>query len=516
MSPKFVSVEEMIAIEKAADASGHSYAQMMEHAGRGMAEIILESYGQLADKSALALVGKGNNGGDALVALDHLNQAGWQTTALIVNGRGKDELVERLVGQSELLWTDKNDAEALGHLLSNHSVFVDGLLGTGIKLPLSGEASQLLAQVQRSLLLMEPTPKIVAVDCPSGMDCDTGEVAPETQRADLTVCMAAVKKGMLTLPAFEYLGQLRIASIGLPDGLGAYSEVQRFVVEGDWVREALPERPLDAHKGTFGKVMIIAGSRNYSGASLLAARAAFRSGSGWVMLAVPEPLQSGLAGHFPEATWIPLAHVDSAIAPAAIQEINENLGVAKSLLLGPGLGLATVTEAFVQELLSPDLPPMVIDADGLKLLARVDNWWEKLPADSVLTPHAGEMSILTGMDRASIQPNRLELAEQFASQWGHIVVLKGAFTAIAAPDGRTAIIPVASPALARAGTGDVLAGIIAGLRAQGMEAFEAAAAGAWLHGQAGLNAAQSVGSTAAVLAGDLVGELGPLLKKGSR
>ena len=513
MFPKLVSVEEMIAIEKAADASGHNYTQMMEHAGRGLAEAINEAYSQLENKSALALVGKGNNGGDALVALDYLNQAGWQTTALVVNSRGEDKLLELINGTNKVIWVEDVGGEAIKELLASHSVFIDGLLGTGIKLPLRESAAQILGQIKEIFENMQATPHTVAVDCPSGVDCDSGEAAQETLEAELTVCMAAIKRGILTLPAFEYLGELRVVSIGLPEGLASYEEINRFVVEDKRVREVFPERPLSAHKGTFGKALIIAGSRNYSGAALLAGRAAFRSGAGWVTLAVPEPLQAGLAGHFPEGTWLPLAHQNSAITPQAVQEIKDNLGSTRAVLLGPGLGLADATDEFVKQLLSPELPPMVVDADGLKLLARCEDWPERLPVGSVLTPHPGEMAILTGLDTDAIQDGRLEIAERYASQWGHVVVLKGAFTVIATPDRHTAIIPVATPALARAGTGDVLAGIVTGLHAQGMEAFEAAAAGAWLHGQAGLNAARSVGSTAAVLAGDLIEELGPLLNK---
>jgi NAD(P)H-hydrate epimerase len=292
----------------------------------------------------------------------------------------------------------------------------------------------------------------------------------------------------------------------LPKGLPAYEKIQREIVDAKWVRKALPERPLDGHKGTFGTVLVVGGSLNYSGAVILAGEAAFRSGAGWVTLAVPEPLHAALAGSFIEATWLLLPHEDGFIAADAVEVVNTNLSKPSTMLIGPGFGVQKTSGDFIAKLLldGQNLPSLVFDADGLKLLAEIPGWWEQLPDCAVLTPHPGEMSIMTMLSTGEIQADRIEIAEKYAQEWGHVVVLKGAFTVIAAPDGRTAVVPVATPALARAGTGDVLAGLIAGLQAQGMGAYEAAAAGAWIHAQAGLHAADVLGSTAAVLAGDVL------------
>jgi NAD(P)H-hydrate epimerase len=319
--------------------------------------------------------------------------------------------------------------------------------------------------------------------------------------------MAAVKQGLLKFPAFNLVGDLHCVGIGLPKDLDAYDSVCREVVSQDWVCQTLPTRPLDAHKNSFGVVMVVAGSVNYSGAALLAGESAFRSGAGWVTLAVPEPLHPALAGNFIEATWLPLPHENGWISQKAAGVVIDGLERVTTVLAGPGFGMEVTTSLFLKDLLQnnrSELPPMVIDADGLKLLASLPNWANQLPNQAILTPHPGEMAILTGLSVREIQSDRIAVAEKFSKEWGHVVMLKGAFTVIANPDGRTAVIPVATPALARAGTGDVLAGLIAGLRAQGMSAFEAAAAGAWIHAQAGLHAAELMGSTATVLAGDVM------------
>jgi NAD(P)H-hydrate epimerase len=342
--------------------------------------------------------------------------------------------------------------------------------------------------------------------------------------------MAAVKRGLLELPAFEYIGDLEVVDIGLPDDLKSLKDLHAEVAVADSVAAMLPERPLDSHKGTFGTALIAAGSINYTGAAVLAGQAAYRVGAGLVTMAVPSPLHAALAGQFPEATWVLLPHELGVISPAGAEVLAKNFERASALLIGPGFGTENATREFVENLIegkysakkTPQrigfirqeaekaqendsrLPPLVLDADALKLLAQIKDWHTKIPAPVILTPHPGEMATLTDLSKDLIQEKRQEIATQYAKTWGHVVVLKGAFTVVAAPDGRSTVIPVASPALARAGTGDVLAGLIVGLRAQGLDAYEAAVAGAWIHAQAGLYAADNLGTTASVLAGDVL------------
>lgn len=514
---RLVSVAEMQAIEREADASGLSYDQMMENAGRNLAEVILDEFGYLESEGTLGLVGSGNNGGDTLVALAHLAQQGWRTTACLVRPRPADDpLLHRLIAQGgavQVLSTE-NPRQELTDLLEHHALLLDGILGTGARLPLKPDLAQILALTRELLREMPDPPIVVAVDCPSGVDCDSGAAAPECLPAEMTVTMAAIKQGLLKLPAFELAGRLQLVGIGLPQGgaaLTAWRRVQTMVPTPAWVQRTLPPRPLEAHKGTFGTALIAAGSVSYTGAAYLAAAAAYRCGAGLVTLAVPEPLHTALAGHLPECTWIPLPHERGFIAVQAVPAVEAGLKRATALLIGPGFGLEETTAQFLAELfprsqesaLPPDLP-LVMDADGLKLLARLDAWPTRLPHEAVLTPHPGEMSVLTGLSTAEIQADRLGIARRYSQKWGHVVVLKGAFSVIAAPSGQTAVIPVATPALARAGTGDVLAGLIVGLRAQGLSAFAAAVAGAWIHATAGLRAAEKLGNPASVLASDVL------------
>jgi len=533
---KLVTVSQMQSIEKEADAGGLTYDQMMQNAGQGLADIVLNLLIDETELEAVGLVGSGNNGGDTLVALTALVNKGWKARAYLVK-RKKDELVKKFAEAGGEVFSGDKAFEQLAQSVETADVFLDGVLGTGIKLPLKKDVAELLAEVNDILESLDERPLVVAVDCPSGVDCDSGEVAEETIPADITVTMAAVKQGMLKLPAFEYVGDIQVVDIGLSDDIQALKALNTNVAEESIVSMLLPERPLDAHKGTFGTALIAAGSVNYTGAVLLAAEAAYRSGVGLVTLAVPGQVHVALAGQLPEATWVVLPQSMGVISSSASEVLVKNTERATALLIGPGLGMESTTKEFIENLLAGEsvpkkstarigflheesekkeqtasvLPPLIVDADGLKLLAQIKDWHTKLPASSILTPHPGEMAVLTGLSKKDIQEGRDEIARKYAEQWGHVVVLKGAFTVIASPDKRVTVIPVASPALARAGTGDVLAGLIVGLRAQGLDPFDAAVAGAWIHAQAGLYAADDLGTTASVLASDVLNSIPDVL-----
>lgn len=529
---RLVSIAKMRDIEGAAISAGVSTSVMMEAAGNGVARVVLE-YG--IPKGVLGLIGRGNNGSDTLVALSVLAAGGVRAVALLVD-RKPDDLSRRLEqnGGRIISFSAGMEKAGMASLMATCNVILDGILGIGAKLPLRGQVAAVLGEVKAALAEVGDSFTVIAIDSPSGVDCDAGAVDAATIPADLTLVMGACKQGLLRLPAHDFVGEIREVPLGfeLPAGPDEIEVADRTMVSA-----VLPQRPSDSHKGMFGTALIVAGSSNYTGAPVLAAMGAYRCGTGIVTLAVPSSVHSALAAEMREPTWILLPAELGAISEAAAGVLGEAVDKASALLIGPGLGTAEVTRRFLEHFLlshksgaslaprigfvqqeaakgqgdAAALPSMVVDADGLRLLAKIPGWSKLLPAETVLTPHPGEMTALTGMTREQVQADRVAVARRYAMEWGHVVVLKGAFTVVASPDSRTVLLPFATAALAKAGTGDVLAGLIVGLRAQGLSALDAAISGCWVHGQAGLLAADRCGSTAAVLASDVALAIGIVL-----
>ena len=533
---KVVSVEQMRRVEREADASGLTFSRMMENAGRSVARAISREYGPLAGQKITVLAGPGNNGGDGLVAAHWLAMEGADVDVFLAKERpSSDPNLLRLVGGRIPVHDLRQEGQPreFDGALRRTDIFVDAVFGTGTRPPLQGAPADCLAQAKRSLEEPGARAIVVSVDCPSGLDCDTGEVAPQTIRASLTVTLAAVKQGLLRFPAAEYAGRIVVGDIGLPSEPDALVGIVREFPLPEEVRQWLPLRPRLSHKGTFGRAVIVAGSINFPGAAVLAARSAYRVGAGLVTLAVPSAVYQVGAPQIPEATWMILPDDTGVIAADAADILTSEMGEAQSVVLGPGFGLQKSTAEFLRRLMSPggathphlgfamaphetepasfSLPRMLVDADGLKLLRQVEGWWNLLSPGSVLTPHPGEMSILSGLSRDEIQADREGVAWHFAKEWNVVLVLKGAFSVVASPQGRIAILPFATAALARAGTGDVLSGAIGGLMAQGVPSWEAAVLGAYLQGRAGELAAESWGSTAPVMAGDVSDSIGEAL-----
>jgi NAD(P)H-hydrate epimerase len=509
----------MKALEAAANASGLSFGQMMENAGRAVAEAVLARLGDdVEHHKIVVLCGRGHNGGDGLVAAHYLSNAGARVAVYAAHPPDEaDAKVKRLREKSVFIADAANDqrGRVLHNLLNSATVIVDAVFGTGARLPLAGPGAEVLRATQTVLLERTRRPFIVAVDCPSGLHCDTGATDALTLTADLTVTFDSARRGHFAFPGAEACGELLIADIGIPPNLHT-SPTQLATAE--LARGLLPARPRNAHKYTFGRVLIVAGSTPFTGAAYLSGLGAYRVGAGLVTLAVPRSLHAILAARLAEATWLPLPEADGVIAREAAERVAQSLEKVSVLLMGPGFGVERTTGDFVQRVVEGGAgrrplgfgvrvedtpPPIVMDADGLRLLAQLEGWPRLLPPNSVLTPHPGEMAALTGLDASVIQSDRIGHTQRFAAGWGHVVVLKGAFTVVAAPDGRTVVQPFATSALAHAGTGDVLAGAMAGLMAQGLATFEAAVAATYLHGRAGELAAQRLGTPAGVLASEV-------------
>jgi hydroxyethylthiazole kinase-like uncharacterized protein yjeF len=532
---KITTTEQMREIERAADAQGLTYATMMENAGRAVAR---EMQGRLATEGqkVLILVGPGNNGGDGLVAARHLYDGGARVSLYLWKGkRGDDENFRQAQERAIpcVAADDDSQLEELRRMLSSAGVVVDALLGTGASRPIEGTLKEVLDALRDVRSRPDHLrPSLVAVDVPTGVDCDSGAVDPATVAADLTVTLALPKRGFYAFPASDYLGELVVSDIGIPDALTSGLGLE--LAEPCWMRDILPRRPRQAHKGTFGKALILSGSPNYTGAAYLASAAATRVGTGLVTLCLAESLHPILASKLTEVTFLLLPHDLGVLVPQAAKLVEDRLSDYDALLVGPGLGTEETTVEFVHRLLgtqTPDtrrhigfvtsedertaetketgsFPPVVIDADGLNALAGLAHWWKSLPPQSVLTPHPGEMSRLLDCSVEDIEADRLATAQKAAGDWQQVVVLKGAHSVIAAPDERVAISPFANPGLATAGTGDVLAGSIVGFLAQGLAPYEAAVAGVYVHGAAGDLATASLGN-----AGTVAGDLLPLLPR---
>lgn len=516
---KLVSVAQMQRIEKAADARGHSYAAMMEMAGRAVAAAVenavknaVEDAATPAVRPVLVLAGPGNNGGDGLVCARYLHESGFPVRAYLWkrSTAPEDDYENHFAKLTELGVTtahaDEDDGlHTLRQWLGETGVLVDALLGTGTNRPISGQLGDILdaakrAQTERDILC-------VGLDCVSGLNCDTGEVDAHALRADLTVTFAYAKWGHYKFPGAAHSGRICVADIGTP--LELADDIRTFVLDGAWVAPLLPDRSTNSHKGSFGKVMASVGSMNFAGAAYLACATAARVGAGLVTGAIPQPVWAPIASKLAEPTWVPLPSTDDGQfdGARAAEQLLDKLSGYSALALGCGMGNSAATQEFVATVLqSPELPPLLIDADGLNALAQLEMGPSTLPETTVLTPHAAEMARLCGLSISEVLAQRWELARQKAAEWNVIVLVKGPYTVIAHPDGALAVLPIATPALATAGTGDVLSGTITSLLAQGLEPFDAACLGSWVHGKAGELCAVDIGLSG-TLASDVIDRL---------
>jgi NAD(P)H-hydrate epimerase len=500
-------------IERRSEAAGVSTDDLMAAAGLAVAETCRRTLGaaedgSMQDAQVLVLAGPGNNGGDGLVAARHLSAWGAKISVyLSAANKPPHPKIEDLPEQVRVIRADDDaDLATLKRDLASTALVVDAVLGTGASRPIMGDlAGQMAALAQARD--ERPEMVLVAVDLPSGVNADTAEADPASVAADLSVALGYPKIGHCALPGADLCGLVSVEDIGLPPGLDDDADLS--LITPDWAASALPLRPTGGHKGSFGKALVVAGSRNYVGAAYLAAVAASRTGAGLVTAAVPAAIQMAIATAAPHVTYLPMPETrDGGIDSGGTSEILAALPGYYALLVGCGLGRAGGTGEMVSRLLlsGAELPPTVIDADGLNLLSETPDWHARISVPAVVTPHAGEMRRLTGTDARLLGAERIEQARNAASEWNKIVVLKGAYTVVASPDGQAMVSPFANPALATAGTGDVLAGVITGLLAQGVPPAQAAALGVFLHGSAGESVRARMGEAGAV-AGDLLPEL---------
>jgi NAD(P)H-hydrate epimerase len=486
---------------------------LMENAGVEATREILEAYPALRTGRAVVLCGKGNNGGDGFVVARRLREHGAHVETFLVadpaeivgDARVNLEILTRLGEPVRTI--GPGDLADLRARLAAADVVVDGLLGTGVSGPVTGLLAESIECVNAC------GRPVVALDLPSGLGADGVEALGVAVQATLTVAFGFPKRSLVLHPAASHAGRVRVVDIGIPRRLAAPQDAGMGLLEASDVSAAFPARPSHAHKGTFGHVLVIAGSVGKTGAAALASQAALRIGAGLVTLAIPASLNAILEAKLTEVMTEPVPETEAqSIGLAARGRLLALAGGKSAVVLGPGLGTHPETAALVRELVPALQVPLVLDADGLNALAGAADLLKGLAAPVVLTPHPGEMGRLTERPRDEVVRDRIRLVRDAARQWGVTLVLKTARTLIGSGEGPVAIVPTGNPGMATAGTGDVLAGAIAGLMGRGASARLAAAAGAYVHGLAGDLTAERLGEEA-MLAGDLLEDLPEAIRR---
>ena len=481
---------------------------LMENAGRQVVAAMEAVHGDLQEHDVAVLCGRGNNGGDGFVVARTLLQRGVDVSVFLI-GRVGDvrgdarvnlEILGRL-GLTVVEVADSQDWELHFSAIGDCTIIVDAIFGTGLNEPLSGLLETVVADVNGSGI------PVVAVDLPSGLSADSHEPIGDSIEAGVTVALGAPKLSLVLPPAETRAGDIVIADIGIPADLIESLDGPRVdLLTRASMRALLTPRAADSHKGDYGRVSIVAGSTGKTGAACLAALGALRSGAGLVTIAAPSGCVSIVASMAPEYMTIPIDETPDGLDGDSVDHVLEAVGDV--LAIGPGLGQAPGTKAFVQALVDRATVPLVVDADGLNAFAgQPERLAGREGRDVIITPHPGEMARLLGVTTEEVQSDRLEVARRFAETHHVYVVLKGHRSVIATPDGTVFINPTGNPGMATGGTGDVLTGMIAAWLAQLLDAEAACKLAVYLHGMAG-DLAEADEGEVSMTAGDLAGHLG--------
>jgi ADP-dependent NAD(P)H-hydrate dehydratase / NAD(P)H-hydrate epimerase len=486
---------------------------LMEKAGAAIAEALLERFGKIAKGGVLVVCGKGNNGGDGLVVARRLKKKTIPCEVVLL-GRKEDispDAAENLRAYLKIkgkVFEAAADPGALFHeRLKGKKLVVDAILGTGLKENVRGPYAEAIALINGSGL------PVVAADVPSGLDSDGARPLGAAVKASMTVALGYPKLGEVIYPGVSYVGELVVAEIGIHPDAVAQVNPRAELLDDEEIGRLVPEREPNSHKGTYGHLLVVAGSRGKTGAAILACRAAMRAGAGLVTLAAPRSLNGILAGALVEAMTEPLKdNDDEEMQPLGDREWRRLLEKKSAVLFGPGIGVHDSTRGALWWLLRNLEMPCVIDADGLNLLAGDVERIGGAKRPPVLTPHPGEMARLIGADTARVNHDRVGVARSFAEKHRCYVVLKGARTVVATPEGRVFINPTGNPGMASGGMGDALAGILGGLLAQGIGIEDSLKLGVFLHGFAADRVAMIKGQIGLV-ASDVIEAVPEGLKK---
>jgi ADP-dependent NAD(P)H-hydrate dehydratase / NAD(P)H-hydrate epimerase len=491
--------------------------ELMENAGTAIAEFLREKFADIASRKILVLCGKGNNGGDGLVVARLLKNFGFAAVVFLfanpgsVEGDAAANLKRWQQGLGELyVVTSEAEWESARVALAEADLIVDALLGTGLHGPVEGFLGAVIEDLNAARAKRRGKTAVVSVDMPSGLASDTQDFGGPVVAADFTVTLTAPKLGQLVLPHSACCGVLVVKDIGTPpELLQSDSHLKIHWIEPAEFRALPLVREQVANKGTYGHALIVAGSLGKSGAAILSARGALRSGAGLVTVATPQDVLPIVAGGLPEMMTAPLGATEAGTASLRNLDYGKFAEILRGksvLAIGPGLSMQDETQQFIRLVVGQTELPIVLDADGLNAFDGVaDTLNERHAAAMVLTPHPGEMARLLGITVKEVQARRLEVALEAAGRWRTHVILKGFHTILATPSGYAYINTTGNPGMATGGTGDVLTGILAGLTAQfGVEDWARVLSfGVYLHGLAGDIAASRVGE-APLIASDLV------------
>jgi len=498
---KVLNCAQSRALEKSAVEAGIGYLQLMENAGASAVRFLSKKF-NLAQKHVVVLCGKGNNGGDGYVAARYLSELGALVVAVLVEGPPATDISKimysRMSSASVKALNYDDNMDAILPVLTTADYIIDAIYGTGFH----GAVSQKLSPVFNAV--KQTSAVLVSLDMPSGANCDSGAVEGNCIRADYTITFSTLKYGHFIQPAQNFCGQVVVAPIGIDAKLIAGQDSVLTVTEPDEVKAMFNPRNPESNKGDYGRLLCVCGSEGMAGAAVMSARAAIRCGAGIVNVALPRSIYGIVASHAVEPVFTLLDLCNNGeLEPTSNTALLTALSKASACLIGCGLGKSEAATAMLFDMLANARIPLIIDADGINILAENINRLKTVIVPVVLTPHPGEMARLMKTTVQDVQSHRLEYARRFAMEYNVILVLKGAGTVIAEPNGMLHLNMTGNAGMAKGGSGDVLAGMVASFIAQGIEPAKAAAGAVYFHGAAGDRCAKEF-SQCAMLPTDII------------
>ncbi len=475
--------------KKAEELGGIPGIVLMENAGLAVVTRLKEI--GLLKKRVAIFCGKGNNAGDGFVIARHLLNMGIETSVYLVSGSDFSgdalinyEILSKMGGDiSEIL-----DEDSLKYKVMSYDIVVDAIFGTGIRGEITGIARNVIEEINKHGKF------VISVDIPSGVMGDDGRIAGVAVKADMTVTFGAYKIGMLLYPGADYTGMVYVENISIPGYI--MEHIKLNVIDDDLIKKLMPKRYDNSHKGNYGKVLIVGGSKGMTGAPTMAAEAALKCGVGLVTVGVPQSLNNILEVKLCEAMTMPLSDNNGEISEDSVDAILKKMEQSDALVFGPGIARSPAVGEILKKILSSSKIPVVVDADGLYALAKDMDMISNCGCDLIFTPHEMEFARLTGLSPEEVQNSRLKLSEQFSAEYGVTLILKGAKTIVTAPEGVQYINITGNNGMATAGSGDVLAGMVGAFLARGAQGYEAAVLASYLHGLAGDRAAEDLGKNA--------------------